>query len=195
MIVSPVDRFIQATAPLQIFNENEKALFQQEFSFKTLRTGDLLVEENKRCTHLSFVLSGYLRKFHTDENGNETTSEFNSPGSFSAVYYSFYTEQVSFESIEAITDAEVLQLSFRALQTLYSNSFNMNVLGRKVLERSCILRELWLKKMISLSGTERYAWFISEYSDVAKIARLQHIASFLGLKPETLSRIRRKRIS
>lgn len=195
MTVSPVDRFIQSIAPLHIFNEKEKAFFQQELTFKSLKAGDLLVEENKHCRHLAFVLNGYLRKFHIGENGNETTSEFNSPGSFSAAYYSFYTEQVSFESIEAMTDAEVLQISFHSLQTLYSNSFNMNVFGRKVLERACISRELWLKKMISLSGTERYAWFISEHKDIAKVARLQHIASFLGLKPETLSRIRRKWIS
>jgi CRP/FNR family transcriptional regulator, anaerobic regulatory protein len=195
MIVTPVDRFLKALEPQQIFNENEKAFFQRELTLKTFKAGDLLVEENQHCRHLTFILTGYFRKFHIDANGNEVTSEFNSPGSFSAAYYSFYTEQVSFESIEAITEAEVLQLSFPSLQTLYSNSFNMNVFGRKVLERACLLRELWLKKNVSLKGTERYAWFVKEYKDIAKIAQLQHIASFLGLKPETLSRIRRKRIS
>jgi CRP-like cAMP-binding protein len=195
MTVTPVNRFIQAVEPLQAFNENEKAFFQQELTFKTLKAGDLLVEENQHCRHLTFILNGYFRKYHIDANGNEVTSEFNSPGSFSAAYYSFYAEQTSFESIEAMTAAEVLQLSFPSLQTLYSSSFNMNVFGRKALERACLLRELWLKKMISLPGTERYAWFVKEYKDIAKIAQLQHIASFLGLKPETLSRIRKKRIS
>jgi CRP/FNR family transcriptional regulator, anaerobic regulatory protein len=195
MTVSPVNRFLQAAEPLQTFDENEKAFFQQELTLKTFKAGELLVEENQHCRHLTFILTGYFRKYHIDANGNEVTSEFNSPGSFSAAYYSFYTEQASFESIEAITAAEVLQLSFSSLQTLYSNSFNMNVFGRKVLERACLLREVWLKKKVSLQGTERYAWFVKEYKEIAKIAQLQHIASFLGLKPETLSRIRRKRIS
>jgi CRP-like cAMP-binding protein len=112
MTVSPVNRFIQAVEPLQTFNENEKAFFQRELTLKTFKAGEFLVEENQHCRHLTFILTGYFRKYHIDANGNEITSEFNSPGSFSAAYYSFYTEQASFESIEAITDAEGVAIIF-----------------------------------------------------------------------------------
>lgn len=68
----------------------------------------------------------------------------------------------------------------------------MNVFGRKILEQSCIERDLRLKKILHLSALEKYNWFMDNFSAVYKVAKLGSIASFLGMKPETLSRARRK---
>ena len=169
--------------------------FTELIEYKTFRQKEFFVTEGNYCNHIAIITSGFMRTYHIDGAGNEITSDFTPPFSFTSSYYSFYSRKPSFEYIQAITDCEVLLLSYDHLQQLYSHSFNFNVLGRKIVEQSCINKELVLKKMISLKGSERYKWFVEQYPEVNRIAQLQHIATFLGVKPETLSRIRGKAIS
>ena len=144
---------------------------------------------------MAFILRGFMRTFYMDEESREITTEFSLQNTFTSSWYGFYMRQASLESVEAITDCEVVLISYNALQKLYATSFGMNVMGRKVLENACIQRDIRVKNMISLAASDRYQWFVKEFGDVYKGAQLQHIASFLGIKPETLSRIRRKIIS
>jgi hypothetical protein len=71
----------------------------------------------------------------------------------------------------------------------------VNVFGRTILEKACVERDLRLKKILHLKATEKYEWFLENYADIYKVSKLADIASFLGIKPETLSRVRRKIIS
>ncbi|HET9431015.1 MAG TPA: Crp/Fnr family transcriptional regulator, partial [Chitinophagaceae bacterium] len=141
---------------------------------------------------LAIIESGFLRTFHLDDQDNEITTEFSAPGSFCGSYYSFYSQEPSFEFIEAITDCEIWLLSFSSLQKLYSESFQINVFGRTLLEKACIERDLRLKKILHLPASQKYQWFLDNYIEVYKVAKLGSIASFLGMKQETLSRIRGK---
>jgi CRP/FNR family transcriptional regulator, anaerobic regulatory protein len=161
----------------------------------TLRRGDLFIAPGQVSRDMALIEKGYLRTFHTDEKGNEITTEFHKPGAFCGAYYSFYTRQPSFEYIEAITDCELFLMSFSSLQELYAHSFAINVFGRTVLEKACIERDLRLKKIMHLAAREKYTWFLETYNAIYKVAKLGHIASFLGIEPETLSRVRRKIIS
>lgn len=190
-----LERFYEAIESYQPFTETEKRFFAEKILLQELKSGEFFVKEGQHSSALAFILDGYMRKFHFTEHGEEITSMFNGPYSFAGSYYSFYRQQRSFENLQAISDCTVFILRYDDLQTLYADSFNMNVLGRKILENSCIERELWLGKMISLTSAERYEWFLESFKDVYKVAQQQHIASFLGIKPETLSRIRRKSIS
>jgi CRP-like cAMP-binding protein len=186
---------IKMIADIQPLNETEKDAFLGKLTAKTYKKNDFFVTAGGRSHQLAYMVTGYMRTYHLNDKGEEITSEFSSPNTFTGSYYSFYTQQPSFEFIQTITDCEVLLLSYETLQELYKTSFAVNVLGRKMLERSCIRRELRLKKMITLPASDRYEWFREEFAEINQIAQLQHIASFLGIKPETLSRIRRKSIS
>ncbi len=164
-------------------------------SSEKCKAGELLVEQGGQSSHLFFLVDCYCRKYHVDAAGDDITSEFNMPGMVCGDYYGFYNQQQAFESLQAITHGYVMEITFHDLQDLYSRSFNMNVLGRKLLEQACPSREVWLKKIVPLPGIDKYNWFVREFPEVNRVAQLKHIASFLGLKPETLSRIRRKLIS
>ena len=190
-----MDRFFKVIGRIVTFTPEEIETISQLVVYKKLKQQEFFVSEGKRCNHLAFILSGFMRTFHVGEDGKEITSEFSLQNKFIGSYHSFYSRQVSFEYIQAMTDCEVLLISYEALHQLYETSFNMNVMGRKILEDSCIQREVRLKKLISLPALARYEWFVKEFGDVYKVAQLQHIASFLGIKPETLSRVRRKIIS
>jgi len=175
-------------------NEDLEA-FQNELTHKHLKKGTLFISYEQVVYHIAFVEGGYLRTYHLNEYGDEVTTEFGLPDTFCTSYYSFYTRQPAFEFIEALTDCELHLLSYASLQKLYAQSFAMNVFGRTILERSCIERDLRLKKIMHMTAKEKYEWFLCSYPEIYKVAKLIHIASFLGIKPETLSRVRRKLIS
>jgi hypothetical protein len=63
------------------------------------------------------------------------------------------------------------------------------------LEKACIERDVRLNKIMHQGAIEKYKWFLENYTEIYKAAKLEHIASFLGIRPETLSRVRRKIIS
>lgn len=177
------------------FTSEDLLLFRAELKSCNLNKGENFITIGQHCRHLALIEEGYLRTYHLDEDGNDVTTDFNQPGTFCSSYYSFYAQQPSFEVIEAITNCQVYLLSYNSLQKLYAESFLMNVFGRSVLEKACIERDLRFKKIMHLSAKEKYEWFLEKYPDVYKVAKLGHIASFLGINPETLSRVRRSFIS
>jgi len=190
-----MEQFFKFIEQLSTFTKEEKEAISQVLIYKKLKQHTLFISEGKKCNYMAFILSGFMRTFYVDEDSREITSDFSLQNSFTSAWYGFYTRKASLESIEAITDCEVVLISYDALQKLYATSFGMNVMARRVLEYACIQRDLRVKKMISLDGFDRYQWFMKEFGDIYKVAQLQQIASFLGIKPETLSRIRRKIIS
>ncbi len=176
--------------------QNEDLLnFQKELTPLQVKKGALFISYEQIIRHIALVENGYLRTYHIDEEGNEVTTEFSLPNTFCTSYYSFYTQRPSFEFIEAITDCQLQLLSYNSLQKLYAQSFAMNVFGRTILQKACIERDLRLKKIMHIGAKEKYEWFLETYPEIYKVAKLIHIASFLGIKPETLSRVRRQIIS
>lgn len=171
---------------------DELIVFKESLSSRQLKKGEYLITEGQLSIHLALIESGYLRTFHLDYEGNEVTTEFNGPGTFCSSYHSFYSQRPSYESIEAVTDCQLFLISFDGLQKLYAHSLPLNVMGRKALEKACMDRDYFLKRIVHLPAKEKYEWFLKTYPEVYKSARLGDIASFLGIKQETLSRIRRK---
>jgi CRP/FNR family transcriptional regulator, anaerobic regulatory protein len=167
-------------------------LFKAELKPNFIKKGRPFILAGQISRYIAIIEEGYLRTYHLNEDTNEVTTEFNQPGMFCSSFYSFYTGQPSLEYIKAITDTKILLLSHTSLQKLYSLSFGINVFGRRVLEKACIERDLRLIKVMHLSAKEKYKWFLEKYPEVYKVSQLSHIASFLGIKPETLSRTRRK---
>jgi CRP-like cAMP-binding protein len=190
-----ISTFFEAMERICPLAGQDQELFRAAFRTAKLRQHDYLVKSGEYCRSLAFILSGYLRTFYLDEAGNEITTGFHGPQTFCTSYFGFYSRQPAFDNVQAIADCELLLLSYDDLQALYAKSLNINVMGRRILESACYFREVRLQVMITLPAAERYAWFVREFGDVHRQAQLQHIASYLGIKPETLSRVRRKALS
>lgn len=144
---------------------------------------------------LAYLKSGYLRTYQIDYKGQDVTVEFHGPKQFCSSYYGFYTDEPALDSIVAMTDCELLLISYETLMELYAQHPELNRLGRLLIEQVCIRKDLRIAKMLQSDGKGRYEWFLETAPEVAKVAPLKHIASYLGLQPETLSRIRRRMLS
>ncbi len=157
--------------------------------------GEYFVHEGQSSNQIAFVQSGYLRTYQIDYQGNDVTINFHTPGAFCGSYYGFYTKMPALDNMIAITDCILQTISYESLMALYEDSLAANKMGRKIIEQVCITKDFRIAKMLQTNGEDRYRWFLETYPEIIRVAQMQHIASFLGMKPETLSRIRRKIIS
>jgi len=155
----------------------------------------IVEEAGKRAKFLYFVISGYMRLFQYDENGNENTTHINCPPGFITSYTSYIRQTPSDLNVECITDCELLRISKPNLDRLQQESSKMKDFSIAIFEQSLAYNEGRSTDLATLTAEQRYQKLLREHPDILHHVPLQYIASFLGMKPESLSRIRRQIIS
>lgn len=161
---------------------------------KTLQRGEFLAEEDKVCDHIAYIHKGYFR-FYLTQDVDEITTHLSGPGEFISSFSSFLTRQPSAESVQAVTEAEVFLLDHKKLQELYDKNHRYERIGRRIIEKYFIAKDKQVVSFIKDPAENRYKKLLAENPEFILNIPLQYIASFLGIKPETLSRIRAKAIS
>ena len=128
-------------------------------------------------------------------NGNENTTHINCPPGFISSYTS-YTQQIPSDlNVECITDCELLRISRSNLDRLQQESSKMKDFSIAIFQQSLAYNEQRSRDLATLTAEQRYQKLLKEHPDILHHVPLQYIASFLGMKPESLSRIRRQIIS
>lgn len=163
------------------------------FKEKTYKKGDFFLAEGQICNKVGFVAKGLMR-YYINHNGEEKTYAFSQENDYVCNYESFLPQSPSSKIIQAVEDCDVLVISYNDLQLLYTNVREGERFGRIAIEAVF----LQLLKDINSFYTEtpelRYKRFIKNHADLQQRISQYHIASFVGVKPQSLSRIR-KRIS
>jgi CRP-like cAMP-binding protein len=144
--------------------------------------------------YLYFINSGFIRIFY-NEDGNQITTHINCPSGFITSFNSFVNGTNSTDNIECITASEVLRITKSNFDVLCQKSPKWSDFARVIYEQSVIYNEQRTKDIIHLSAEERYLKLLKHNPDIIQNVPLQYIASFIGIKPESLSRIRKKLIS
>jgi CRP-like cAMP-binding protein len=140
---------------------------------------------------IAFVNQGILRSFFT-VGDRETTTFFLFPGSIATALQSFVHMNPARENIQAIEETELTVIRREDLYKLYENSWKWQQVGRRLIEEYYLQLEDRLITLQSQTASERYELFAERHPEVIRSVPLQHIASYLGISPETLSRIRNK---
>ncbi|HMV43785.1 MAG TPA: Crp/Fnr family transcriptional regulator [Leptospiraceae bacterium] len=177
---------LSATFPLSNSLEEE---LSKNTKILSLKKKKYLIEKGQTANHLYFVNEGLLRGFYFQKRKNITTW-FAKEQEFVTSIYSFVSRKPLIETIEALEDCQLTSISYEDLQRLYSKHMELNRIGRILMEKYFIELE---ERAISLqhqTAKERYTHFLNRYSDLFHRVKLGHIASFLGITNETLSRIR-----
>lgn len=159
---------------------------------ESLLKNQLLVKEGMVAHRLFFIEKGSARTFY-DHDGKDVTSWIYREGQLITSWTSFYSRTPSFENVELTEDSTIISLPFDDLQLLYRKHPRMQEFGRIMVEEQLVFLDYFYKGFMFMSAREKYELLLSVFPDVTQRVNLGHIASFLGISQETLSRIRKKK--
>jgi len=175
-----------------LLNDDEKNAVRQYFIEKKLKKKQFLLSEGEVCRHMAFVCTGLLKTYNVDEKGIEHMSLFGWEGWWLSDFSSFLTGVKSVSYINAMEDAELLLISRENYEALTVRVPKMDRYFRILYQNSIVTKESRLRNSITYSASERYSEFIKSNPQVLNRIPQNLIASYLGIAPETLSRIKRK---
>jgi CRP-like cAMP-binding protein len=168
----------------------EWAHLESRLTFRHLHRGEFLTRAGDVADHVGFVVSGLLRKAHVTPRGKPIVRGFGGPGAVVAAYVSLLTGAPSYLSVEALKDSELLVLRWSELSALYARHACFQTLGRRLAELTLLEREERAQELLTLSASERYARFRETHRALLPELRNYDIASYLGITPVSLSRLR-----
>jgi len=157
---------------------------------KKLRRRQLFLEEGNICTYTGFILKGAVRQFSIPDNGMECVNQLCIENWWITDRESFIHRIPSIYFIEAWEDTELLVFRRSDLEPLLEIPAIQKMFW-KMSENNHIASQKRLDAAISLNALQRYERFLRSYPEIAQRFPLHHIASYLGITQETLSRIRR----
>ncbi len=169
--------------------EQEKVL--SFFSREQYPSKTRLLCANQQISKSYFVLSGILRNYYLDDQINEHTLSFSSPGWWMADMYSFLTQKQSTSYIEVLEDADVLIITAERRDALFEEVPKIERYFRIIIERSLIANQQRLLDNLSLTAQERYERFNKRYPTIKNCLAQKQIASYLGITPEFFSKMKK----
>lgn len=169
---------------------NDLLLFRSLFKEYKYKRKALIIKEGDDANLLYYINEGYLRTyFYVD--GNQVTIQLNSPNEFSTSFVSFYRKEKSKNEIQCLTDCVLLGITLEGLQQLYKSSYKWQEFGFIMRENVLIKNEERISEQLVLNAEQRYIRFVENNPELIKYCPVKYIASYLGIHPESLSRIRR----
>ncbi|WP_439504714.1 Crp/Fnr family transcriptional regulator [Sediminibacterium sp.] len=175
-----------------LLSEAEQKLVKTFFSPKKIRKKQYLLQEGNICRHLAFVEKGLLRSYNVDDKGIEHMIHFAWEGWWMADMLSFLSIEPSTYHIDAIEDAELLLISKPDFEEMLLKVPVMERYFRILFQNNIISKERRLISSISNSAEEKFIHLSATNPELIKRIPQQLVASYLGITPETLSRIKNK---
>jgi CRP-like cAMP-binding protein len=160
-----------------------------------LKKNNFFLKSGNYCSHVVYLKSGLLRIYYTNENGEEITCYFSLETEFVTSLASFSKEIRSIENIQAIVTTELLVISKIDLEKLYQELPNTQELGRKAIEKIALNMEKRIFLFLNKNAEERYQDMLKNSPILIKKVPLKYLASYLGITPQHLSRLRKTIVS
>ena len=174
-------------------NKEEKDLVTEKFRPRLYRKKQYVLQEGDICMQINFVVRGCLRMYKIDDKGGTHILQFAAEDNWITDLGSFYSEKPSELTIDALEDTMVLRVGHDDLITLYTKAPKFHRIFRVLIENSYVSLQKRLLQTISSTAEDRYQYFIDTYPHLVNRLPQTQIASFLGITPEFLSRLRNKR--
>lgn len=172
-------------------DEAERADLSPRVIERNIKRRQFILQEGEICKHYTFVAAGCFKKFYVDDKGTEHNLQFIAEDDWIMEIDSFFGEKPSRVYIEAIEPSVILQLNKKDLIELYMNNPKFGRVFRVIVETRLVELENRVLQSISSTAEERYLSFLSQYPHLSSRLPNTQIASYLGITPEFLSKVRK----
>ena len=178
---------------LQLSSEAEEFLYSIS-KVKTLTKGEILIRQGEVVKKTFFVTAGCLRSYCIDKNGKEHTLQFAIKDWWISDYIAIHADELATLTVECLTESKVIEFNAKKLDGIHERFPEFESYQRHNLERHVVSLHKRILNQLQLSATERYDLFLKQYPDIEQHARNFHIASYLGITQQSLSRIRVEKV-
>lgn len=188
--MNQIRKFIDTISPL---NDVDWNFFSSKLKEVKLKKNTVLLKVGKTENYISFISKGIVRLYVPRET-SDLTFGFSFENEFVTAYDSLLTQTPSEYQMETLTETILWQISKSDLQEVYKKTKNGNIIGRKMAENLFLIKSKRELSLLSKNAEERYLALFTNRPNLLKQIPLKYIASYIGVTPQALSRIR-KRIS
>ncbi len=151
--------------------------------------GDIVLPEGSVCRYMFFVEKGMVRQYYY-KNGRDVTEHFSYEGRIVICIESFLKQEPSRLIVEALENTVLYGIPYGDLQTLAIRNQEIELLFRKIMEHALISSQVYADSQRFENATERYLRLLHTKPEIVLRAPMIHVASYLQMSPETLSRVR-----
>ncbi len=187
-----LDNFKIQIRKITDFSEDECSMFIPYLKKKVLNKGGYLLKENQKANEIAFIEKGVLRLYYLSNDGKEVNNHFFLENDYAVSYLDLLKSRPSRYYIQALENCELLTFNAESLQIAYDNSKNWERFGRLIAESVYAIATNRFESFLFLSAKERYLQMLNDYPRFIQKIPLYHLASYLGIERESLSRIRKE---
>lgn len=181
-------RYLSGLHPMP---EDEWEGFAAGLQHRRFQKGDLLASGGQRAHSIYFINKGATRHYFL-QDGREFTVDFRFAGEMAAAYHSLITGEAGAVFITALEDTDTWAIPYTHLQSFYEKSKNGERIGRLIAENAYVQRLQREMELLSLTAGDRYRSLVARAPEIAARISVKDLSSYLGIQPESLSRIRRR---
>ena len=174
------------------FSKKEENLIENKLKKLDLKKGVTILKADDKVLNQYYVYNGCLRTYFIDKSGKEHTLQFAINDWWISDYTAFFTTTKAVMYIETIEEATIYQISKKSMEDLFIEIPQLETFFRKKMERAFASFQKRILASLAQSAKERYVSFISTYPNIEQAVKNYHIASYLGITTESLSRIRKE---
>lgn len=190
LVEQPLIEYFKNYIPL---NEEERNLLDKRVTRRKIKRKQMILQEGMVCRHYSFVVEGCLKMYGVDGKGVEHNIQFAAENDWIADIGSFHSDKPSKLFIEALEPSTLLQIEKQDLYFLYRSIPKLDRIFKVIIENKFVELQTRVLQNISSTAQERYQSFLEQYPQLALRLPNTQIASYLGITPEFLSKMRNER--
>jgi CRP-like cAMP-binding protein len=173
--------------------DNESvALLQNIFRPKVIQKEMFFLQEGEKSTEVGLIMKGLFRSYYIDKKGNDITKYFYPEGSMLFSYAAYLTQKESMYNIQALEDSEILIAKIFDFEKIIEGNYQLLLFFKKILDEVLVMKEEHACSFKLLDSIGRYQQFLAQYPGLEERIKQYQLASYLGITPVSLSRIRNK---
>lgn len=173
-------------------DEESIALLKNIFKPKLLKKDMFFLQEGEKSNEIGIIVKGIFRSYYIDKIGNDITKYFYEESGILFSYAAYLCQKESMYYIQALEDSEILVAKISDFEKIVEGHYQLLLFYKKMIDNVLIMKEEHASSFKLLDSMERYKQFLTAYSGLEKRLKQCHIASYLGITPVSLSRIRKK---